>query len=369
MLRKAPILAFLMPAVVVALVASGGPGSVTDHMSYGPVGAKSLGAMAFGPENVLFIGDSRGATVYAIDLEDNAYGSDAGVHVGEIDAKIAAALGTTTDEIAINDLAVHPGSQNIYLTVTRGMGDGGEAVLVRVGHEGEIELVSLDNIRHSTAAIANPPSEDQTVGRRETLARSYTVTDLAYADGELYVAGLSNEEFASNLRRLSFPFDGEMTSTGLEIYHVSHGQNETHAPVMTLMPQRVAGETHILAAYTCTPLVAFPVEDLADGARVFGKTVAELGAGNRPLDMVGYETDGYERILIANSRHPLMKIDPQDLVGAPSLRSPTQETGIGFDTYEEPGVQQLDNLNDEFVVVLIQGEEGLYLHSIAKADL
>jgi hypothetical protein len=138
---------------------------------------------------------------------------------------------------------------------------------------------------------------------------------------------------------------------------------------MTFIPYDIAGDTHVLAAYTCTPLVAFPVQDLSDGTRVFGKTVAELGAGNRPLDIISYRIDGHERILVANSRHPLMKIDPTHLIEAESLRSPTRDTGIGFVPIDETGIVQLDNLNDELIVVLQQGDGGLYLHSLAKADL
>jgi len=62
-------------------------------------------------------------------------------------------------------------------------------------------------------------------------ARTGTVTDLAYVDGTVLVAGMSNEEFSSNLRRIPFPFTGDMSDNSLEIFHVSHGQWETAAPI------------------------------------------------------------------------------------------------------------------------------------------
>ena len=80
--------------------------------------------MAFGPENILFVGDSEGAGVYALDVADEGRGSGHAISMDGVDTKIAALLGTTADEIAINDLAVHPASQNVYLGVTRGMGEG-----------------------------------------------------------------------------------------------------------------------------------------------------------------------------------------------------------------------------------------------------
>src|SRR5207249_7240305 len=105
-------------------------------------------------------------------------------------------------------------------------------------------------------------------------ARTATVTDMSYVDGMLLVAGMSNEEFASNLRRIPFPFTGEMTDNSLEIFHVSHGQWETAAPIRTFLPYD--GGRSLLASYTCTPLVHFPLAEMTAGTKVVGRTVAEL---------------------------------------------------------------------------------------------
>src|SRR5687767_11965510 len=116
--------------------------------------------------------------------------------------------------------------------------------------------------------------------------RTSTVTDMAYVDGALLVAGLSNEEFSSKLRRIPFPFRDEVTDNNLEIFHVSHGQWETAAPIRTFVPYE--GGRSILASYTCTPVVHFPLTDLMPGTKTVGRTVAELGAMNQPLDMVSF---------------------------------------------------------------------------------
>ena len=79
---------------------------------------------------------------------------------------------------------------------------------------------------------------------------------MAYVDGALLVAGLSNEEFSSKLRRIPFPFAGEVTGNNLEIFHVSHGKWETAAPIRTFVPYD--GGASILASYTCTPGRALP---------------------------------------------------------------------------------------------------------------
>jgi hypothetical protein len=71
---------------------------------------------------------------------------------------------------------------------------------------------------------------------------------MAYLDDALFVAGLSNEEFSSKLRRIAFPFreaDG-VDCTSVEIFHVSHGKWETAAPIRTFVPYD--GGRGILAA-------------------------------------------------------------------------------------------------------------------------
>ena len=39
-----------------------------------------------------------------------------------------------------------------------------------------------------------------------------------------------------------------------------------------------------------------------------GTTIAELGAGNQPIDMVLYKKDGHEFLLMANTKHGVLKI-------------------------------------------------------------
>ena len=366
---KHRLLGTALAASAVALLAFTGPdSSLTGTLEWGTPDLKSVGALTFGPENILFIGDTHGAAVFAVDVQDESVdrGSDP-IELAGVDRRIAQMLGTTPDEITIHDLAVHPTSQNVYLSVSRGGGSDAFPVIMRVTKTNDIEQVDLEDVRFSKAEITNAPDPQAMV--RRAPARTFTVTDLAYVDGQVYVAGLSNEEFASNLRRLPFPFSGKMNATSLEIYHVSHGQDETHAPVQTFAPMQIGHEMHIVAAYTCTPLVAFGVENLQDGTHVVGKTIAELGAGNRPLDILPYEWNGQAIVLIANSRHPLMRMDPGLFTGANSLTNPTKELGVPFVELETPGIVQLADLNDGHVVALQRNGESLDIISMSKGSL
>ena len=71
----------------------------------------------------------------------------------------------------------------------------------------------------------------------------------------------------------------------MEIFHGNHGALETRSPVYTFIPYTIDNKPHVIASYTCTPLVPFSLDSL-NGSKVVGTTIAELGTGNRPLDMI-----------------------------------------------------------------------------------
>ena len=160
----------------VAIIAwSHADSSLVSTLEYGAPEIESVGALAFGPENILFIGDTHGAAVFAVEVERGR--PDDGnrpVSVDGIDQRIAQMLGTSSSEITIHDMAVHPGSQNVYLSVSR----GNQPVLMRVTKSGAIEEVSLESVRFSRAGIKNAPAADARVSRRP--ARTFTVTDLGH---------------------------------------------------------------------------------------------------------------------------------------------------------------------------------------------
>jgi hypothetical protein len=193
-------------------------------------------------------------------------------------------------------------------------------------------------------------------------------TDLQFAGGQIIVAGLSNEEFASQLRVLDFPFKEVAGGTGVEIYHGAHGKLETHSPVRTLAVFDIGGQPNVLAAYTCTPLVKFPLSDLKPGNKIRGTTVAELGNRNRPLDMIVYNKDGKDYLLMANSARGVMKVDVANIDKTNGITDRISGTaGLPYDTIAElKGVTQLDKLDKGHVLVLKQTEAGpLNLEAVA----
>jgi len=57
------------------------------------------------------------------------------------------------------------------------------------------------------------------------------------------------------------------------------------------------------------------VTRLKPGAKVKGKTVAELGNRNRPIDMIVYQKGGKDYLLLANSSRGVMKINADEIAG------------------------------------------------------
>ncbi len=332
-------------------------GSV-DTMQEGAVELKSAGPLAFGPDGVLFVGDSTAATIWAIDTGDSAPAAAKPINLSGVDAKLAALLGVERDQILVNDLAVNPISHKAYLAVSRGRGPDAESVIVSVDSQGALQVLSLDKIRRAMAGLPNAPGPDDK-DRRGRSRRQEAITDLAYVDGRLIVAGLSNEEFASTLRSIEFPFSGVDGGTSVEIFHGAHGRWETNAPVRTFVPFEIQAEPHILAAYTCTPLVSFPLSKLTTGTKVVGTTLAELGNRNRPLDMVVYKKDGKQYVLMANSSRGVMKIQADGLESFQGITERTDIAGVPYETISDlEGVQQLDGLDDKHALLLVQSEEG-----------
>jgi hypothetical protein len=351
----------LLLTVFVGLLQTAQAAKWTANMKEGKLELKSVGPLAFGPDGVLFIADAKAATIVAVATGDTKISGEQALKVEGINQKIAALLGTAPDQILIVDLAINPLSRNAYLSVSRGRGPDAVPVLVRVKTDGKLEVLDLDKVKFSTAALPDAPV-DKLVGEgnRQSNPRNESITDIAFVDGRVLVAGLANEEFASALRAVPFPFRTVENGTSVEIYHGAHGRFETRAPVRTFAPFKLGKEDYLLAAYTCTPLVQFPVSDLKPGAKLKGKTIAELGNRNRPLDMIVYQRDGKTYLLMANSSRGVMKITTENIAAAESITAPVPDKqGLTYETIEGwTGVDQLDRFDTKQAIVVRRTEGG-----------
>jgi hypothetical protein len=324
----------------------------------------ALGPLAFSADGTLFAADNTAATVYALDLGTQAAGATPGTKgMDGLDTALAAMLGTAATEITITDLAVHPRSHNAFVSVMRGQGADAAPALFRVDGTGKIDLVSMQTVKFSKVELPNAPLTAP--GRRNP--RADTVTDMALVDGKLWVAGLSNEEFASKLRAIPYPFATVDSGTSVEIFHGNHAAVETRSPVYTFVPYALGGQQNLIAGYLCTPLVKFAVSGLKPGDKVRGTTIAELGAGNRPIDMLLYKKNGTDFLLMSNTSRGVMKISTAGFAtAAPITAAVTTPTGgVPFETVESMrGIEQMDLLDAQNSIVVARSATGVNLQVV-----
>jgi hypothetical protein len=317
---------------------------------------KSVGAITIGPDGILFVADTKGAAIFALDIKDNLKDTvSTAIEVRNVDKALAEYLGVAVDELKIHDMVVHPASQNIYLTLSVGKSVDAKPVIIRVNRAKELSEVKLDNVWYAKSDINNAPSEDEKTSWGAP-KRPMAITDLSFFDGTLYVAGLSNEQFASRLRRLSFPFKGNQTDNSVEVFHTSHDRFETNAPIETLLPVTLNNQPFVLAGYGCAPLAKFSVTELNTSKHVKGQTLAELGGGSRPLDMILYKRKGEDHVLIANSNRSVYKMKLSDLAKSQPLTKAVDDVyvsdGTPYVATGFVGVMHIDNLNKNFVAAI-----------------
>jgi hypothetical protein len=352
MLRSRILWTGLVSALLVFVVMAFAAPS--NGLTVGKADLKSAGPLAFGPDGILFIGDSVQASIFAIDTEDNKKAALKDVDIKGLNEKIAALVGTAADQILVNDVKVNPASKNIYVSASRGKGPDAMPLLLRVDTAGKIEVLSLDRVKYSSVALPDPP--ESKAGPRNP--RMDTITQVAYVNGNVLVAGLSNVEFSSNMRTIPFPFKNATKGASVEIFHGSHKRYETNSPIRTFVPYKIGGQDFILAAYTCTPLVKIPVSELKPGNKIKGTTIAELGAGNRPIDMVTYRKDGHDYLLMANSSRGVMKMSTEGLEKFDPITTPVAETaGVPYETLKDlKGVTHLEKFDDSRALILADSE-------------
>lgn len=263
---------------------------VLGEATRGEVPLKSIHVLAFADDGVLLIGDGAGAQIFAIATGDrnSAAKLTANTAIDDLAAKLAAPLGTTAKGIEVVDMVVNPLSGKAYFAVTKQ--DDKAHVLLTVDGAGQVEIFDLREVRYARAAL---DAGEAKVSR---------ITDIAWADDRIVAAARSNEEFASKIFSVPVPLKHNASSAAIsaETYHVSHRRWETKAPMSVVIPFRENDKTYVVGAFSCTPIVKYPLDSVQPGARVKGSSMIELGSGNRPVDMFVYQR-GDKQYVLANT--------------------------------------------------------------------
>jgi len=318
---------------------------------------KSISALSFGKDGILFIGDSKGAAVFAVDTKDAKNNNKAAsIDVAEIDKKIAEALGTQKENITITDMAVNPLSKKLYVSIQN---KDGTPAIVKVEND-KIEALSLKEVEFSSIALNDAIAEDAKDGRGRPMWVS-TISDMRFTNGKVFVSGLSNKEFSSTFRSIPFPFTDKQDQASLEMYHASHGRYETTSPIRTFTMGKINGKDYLIASYTCTPLVLYPLDELKSGMHVKGRTVAEMGAGNTPIDMTTIEKGGETYLVMGNSARAVSEVNYKSISAFEgTLTEPVKGTaGTSFVLVPSlTKVQQMAKLDNNRVVIMQKKDNG-----------
>jgi len=341
--------------------------NLKDGFTIGTPVLKSIQAIAFGPENILFIGDNTGSMVYAIEINDEKNTSKINFNIDNITAKIGAFMGAAAKDIKILDMTVNPLSNNVFFAVSRENRGTTNSALFVLNDKG-LQEFSLENVSFSKTKINNSPKASAKFWGQPS--KTYTVTDLHYVNGNVIVSGLSNEEFSSGLRKVAFPFNKEVVTTNVQAYHVSHSANETYAPIYRFLPVKLQNQWTIVAGYMCTPLVTFKLNELDGNNKLVGKTVAEIGAGNAPTGIISYTYNSEDYILVSNNRYSLTRFKGKDILNAKAIKSPSREKGVERKTINIGSVVHLADYGENILVITRSSDKKVYtLKKLSKDNI
>lgn len=366
---RLPLPFFSALAVLVATAVRCDAGAVIQESLTGNPGLRSIQVLSFAPDGVLLVGDGAGSQIVAIETGDTTPEMPLSEAIEGFPAKLAGHLGANADGVEIIDLAVNPASNRIYIAARR-QADR-QSVIVTVDGQSRIRELELDNVRYARIGLS---SGDVKIS---------AVTDVAWADDRIVAAGRSNETFSSKIFNIAAPLkkDSQSTMFSAETFHVSHRRWETKAPMSVIIPFRENDQTYVVGAFSCTPVVKYPLDSLKPGAQVKGSSVMELGSGNRPIDMFIYEKEGRHFVLSNTFRfHHKRKpfgpspywtvkfeqgiLEAKEAVNESALRrlkgyEPATDRVQMVDSFH--GAMQMDKLGKDRAVVLRERKEGIDL--------
>ncbi|CAM1369139.1 hypothetical protein [Tenacibaculum xiamenense] len=330
--------------------------------------------LAFGPNDILFVGDSKSGTIYAISTAAKTLEKPIPFNEKGIDKQIAKVLGVPRSEVIIADMQIHPTSQEAYIAVKRGNSLEAKSYILAISPESkDIRFVDVSN--RTQIKINNIRTESFNF-YRDRPANTLNITDIDYHEGYIYVAGLTNGEFASTLRKIAYPFTNKQEAvSGIEMYHAVHDQNETRAPIRTMAIENINGKSTLIASYTCTPLVSIPVSDIKKDNHIKAKTIAELGYGNTPIDMITFmaqEQDGSfdKKLLIINKERSASLISLKDFANAEKGKGLSSfsmgPNGVAIFPVPMAGVMQVSEQNQMMLTVLRRNIENGQIDLLSK---
>ena len=171
---------------------------------------KFTGALEFAEDGTLFVGDNYSGAVYAFEVPaEESLAQISPSSIANIDTKIAELLGVGVGAIEINDMAVHPVSQDIYISITRIGNYASQPALVIVSQEQQISLLDMSSLAFQKQELTEYPSV------KDYVALNYF---LVAHDKELSEMDVSFLARRRNAKPVMHKRSGEVTSSGHPLF-------------------------------------------------------------------------------------------------------------------------------------------------------
>ena len=121
---------------------------------------KFAGALTFSEDGILFVGDNHSGAIYAFEiLAEKSVARATPSSIRNIDAKIAELLGVRAGALEINDMAVHPASNEVYISVTRIESFASQPAIVKVSIDQGISLLDMSSLSFQKQVLTEFPGE------------------------------------------------------------------------------------------------------------------------------------------------------------------------------------------------------------------
>ena len=144
---------FVLSAAVSTEVATAGVPS-----SEPSVDMTFAGALTFSEDGILFVGDNHNGAVYAFEVPGEQHlGQTFPRSIRNIDARIAELLGVREGAVEINDLAVHPVSKEIYISITRIESFASQPAIVKISTDQGISLLDTSSVAFQKQLLTEFP--------------------------------------------------------------------------------------------------------------------------------------------------------------------------------------------------------------------
>jgi type IV secretory pathway VirJ component len=151
-----------------------GSASVAAHADADPT---SLTILEFADENTLFVADSDAGQILAYELpKAQAAKQSASYNLEGAGSKLAKLLGVDSLSLIYHDIATHPVSKEIYISLSVKDGSKRTPVLVKANQDGEFAKVNLSSLPN-TAKKLTKTATDEVRFWRDIPATSLAITE------------------------------------------------------------------------------------------------------------------------------------------------------------------------------------------------